>query len=137
MTRTQQYARFQIGDACLYQGKRYMIVAPIWIDPFPGSFTWHIERLIDHDERLEMPTPHTLEWVMENGVIETRGDGRYQVRNISEDALEDEDDNPTWEYVNDLKARYVRLEMQVAELQRLLKTKFRRTGIKRRTGDAP
>lgn len=132
MPRTETYARFQTGDVCLYQGKRYTIISPIWVDPFPGVMTWHIERLLDSIDQIETPRILTLEWIAENGIIETRDDQRYQSHNVSEDELEDEDDAPTWQDIDDLRARHVRLEAQIAQLQVELKMKFRRTGIKRK-----
>lgn len=112
-TMTQSnYARFQIGDVCLYKGHRYTIVCPIWVDPHPGYFTWHIERIMEHSETLEMPhDPLTiLKWIEKNGIIQTRDDVRYQSFNVCEDDLEGEDDPPTWDYVDELRTRNVQLE---------------------------
>lgn len=129
------YSRFQIGDVCLYKGKRYTITSMIWVDPFPGVMTWHIERLLDSSEQIEIPRTIDIEWVMKNGIVSKRGDQRYQTYNVCEDELENEDDDPTWQDIDDLRARHVQLEAQIAALQAQLKTKYRRTGIKRRIGD--
>jgi hypothetical protein len=129
------YARFQTGDACLYRGQRYTIISPVWINPFPGVMTWHIERLLDSSDQIEVPRTIDLEWIMANGVIQTRDDQRYQAYNVSEDEIENEDDPPTWQDIDDLRERHVKLEAQIAALQTQLKTKFRRTGIKRRIAE--
>lgn len=126
------YARFKIGDACLYQGKRYMITSPVWVDPFPGYFTWQIEHLLDANDPLIDPPIRTLEWVIENGIIDIREGQRYQVRNVGEDELTDVDAPPTWDLVDELRAR-------IQTLETALRTKYRRTGIvpsTRPTGDA-
>lgn len=134
MSRAETYARFQTGDVCLYQGKRYTITSPVWVDPFPGVFTWHIERLLDSSEAPEKITVEmrSAEMSALKGLTTKRDDLFYHEVIISEDELEDEDDSPTWQDIDDLRARHVTLEAQIAQLQAELKMKFRRTGIKRK-----
>lgn len=121
-----QYARFQIGDACLYKDKRYTIVSIVWIDPSPGYFTWHIERLLDPSkvEAVEIDPALELAHIIEHGYITQREDGLYQERTVSDDEITRLDDPPTWAYVDELRARIIVLETA-------LKLTYRQAGKKR------
>jgi hypothetical protein len=137
MPRAETYARFQIGDVCLYQGKRYTIVSHVWVTPFPGYVTWRIERLLDSSESPERLTVEfrSEEMAALDGLTTKRNDCFYHEVVVSEGEIENEDDDPTWQDIDNLRARHVQLEMQIEQLQSQLKTKFRRTGIKRRITD--
>lgn len=107
-----QFARFNTGDACLYEGKRYTIVSPVWIDPFPGVFTWHIERLLDRNEEAQEFTASLRfeEMKAGNGITTFRPDGRYHEIAVAEDELTRLDDPPTWAMIDELRARIIVLE---------------------------
>jgi hypothetical protein len=134
VSRKPEYARFQLGDACLYNKERYMIIGVVWVDPFPGVMTWHIERLLErHDPLCQLSNElrgkktRSLEEVMQHGIIRERDGNFYQEFNISEDELEDIDAPPTWEQVDQLRA-------QIVTLSAALTSRFRRESSVKRKG---
>jgi hypothetical protein len=120
------YTRFKIGDPCLYQGLRYTIVSVVWIDPYPGYFTWHIERLLDPSKvtTVEIDASLELDHIIEHGFITVRDGNFYQERTVSDSELSRLDDPPTWYEVDRLKA-------QIFILNEALKLKYRQTGRKK------
>ncbi len=118
-----EYARFKIGDPCLFQGTRYTVISPVWVDPFPGYFTWHIERLLDPSkvESAEIDPLMELDHIIEHGYITQREDGLYQERTVRDDELTRLDEPPTWDEVDRLKA-------QIFILNEALKLKYRQAG---------